>query len=122
MIITGRIFDILVHSEKYAQIVLKKKVNGKIVPVAIQVFGYWKDKAIKEQHLKPKDKIKGNIYMRSKLYNGKYYTDVYFKDIILVEQHVGLSDRNTLFSQPNEPEIIEEDGFTIDTASGEIIE
>ena len=123
MIITGRIFDILVHSEKYAQIVLRKKVNGKIVPVAIQVFGYWKDKALKEQKLKMKDKIKGNIYMRSKLYNGKYYTDVYFKDIILVEESVDI--KNTLFrEQPQEmPEAIIEDGdFVIDTSTGEIIE
>ena len=121
MIITGRIFDIVVHSEKYAQIVLKKKVNNKIVPVAIQVFGYWKDKALKEQHLKMKDKIKGNIYLKSKLYNGKYYTDIYFKEIILVESHYSMSNKNTLFENETQ-ELIEDGDFTIDSSTGEIIE
>ena len=42
MVITGRIFDIVIINEKVAQIVLKKKMNEKIVPVAISVFGYFK--------------------------------------------------------------------------------
>lgn len=86
MVIVGRIFDIVVLNDKVAQIVLRKKVSDKVVPVAITVFGYWKDRIINEMKLKPKDKIKGNVYMKSKLYNGKYYTDVYFKEVYLVEE------------------------------------
>ena len=67
-------------------IIIRKKDKDKIYPVAIKVMGYWKDKAIKELNLKPKDKIKGNIYMRSKLYNGKYYTDVFFREIFVIEK------------------------------------
>jgi len=86
MVIVGRIFDIVVLNDKVAQIVLRKKVSDKVVPVAITVFGYWKDRIINEMKLKPKDKIKGNVYMKSKLYNGKYYTDVYFKEVYLIEE------------------------------------
>jgi len=85
MVITGRIFDIVKVSDNVAQIVLKKKMKDKIVPVAITVMGYWKDKALKEMKLKPKDKIKGNIYLKSNLFKGKYYTDVFFREVYLIE-------------------------------------
>ena len=86
MVITGRIFDIVHISDKVAQIVLKKKDKDKFILVAISVFGFWRDKAINELKLKNKDKIKANIYMKSKLYNGKYYTDVYFREIYILEK------------------------------------
>lgn len=114
MVITGRIFDIVVLNEKVAQIVLKKKMADKIVPVAICVFGYWKDKAIKEMKLKPKDKIKANVYMKSKIYNGKYYTDVYFKDILLVEDAVEFTKRGSGLFQTDEG--------LVDTETGELID
>jgi hypothetical protein len=122
MVITGRIFDIKVISEKYAQIVLKKKMSDKIVPVAIGVFGYWKDKIIKEMKLKPKDKIKGNIYLKSNLWtdkNGveKYLTDIYFKEVYLIEE--GPRPMGSLFQQPTEEE---DDDIKFDPTTGEIFE
>jgi hypothetical protein len=121
MVITGRIFDIKVINEKYAQVVLKKKMSDKIVPVAIGVFGYWKDKIIKEMKLKPKDKIKGNLYMKSKLWtdkNGvdKYLTDVYFKEVYLIEE--GPRQMGNLFHQAEE----EDDDIKFDVETGEIFE
>jgi len=113
MVITGRIFDIVNISDKVAQIVLKKKMNDKIVPVAISVFGYWKDKALVDMKLKPKDKIKANVYMKSKIYNGKYYTDVYFKEVILVEEGARPMGGANLFNT--------DDGI-VDVETGEIIE
>lgn len=86
MIITGRIFDIVILNDKIAQIVLRKKDREKILPVSISVMGYWKDKALNELKLKPKDKIRGNLYLKSRLYNGRYYTDAFFREIILVEK------------------------------------
>jgi hypothetical protein len=86
MIYSGRIFDIVHINETVSQIILRKKDKDKIIPVAITVIGYWKDKAFKELHLKPKDKIRGNIYLKSRLYNGRYYTDVYFREIQLMEK------------------------------------
>jgi len=114
MVITGRIFDIVVLNEKVAQIVLKKKIADKIVPVAICVFGYWKDKAIKEMKLKPKDKIKGNVYLKSKIYNGKYYTDVYFKEVLLIEDAV-------VMKKP-ESGLFQTDEGLVDTETGELID
>lgn len=113
MIIVGRIFDIVVISEKVAQIVLKKKMNDKIVPVAISIFGFWKDKAINEMKLKGKDKIRGKVYMKSKIYNGKYYTDVYFKEIMLIEEAPKMMRSADLF---------ETDQGVVDTETGEIID
>ena len=112
MIYTGRIFDIIEVNDKVAQIVLKKKYKDKIVPVAITVFGYWKDKALKEIKLKMKDKIRGNIYLKSRLYNGKYYTDVSFNEIFLVEP--APVKMNGLFTET-------EDGY-VDIDTGELIE
>jgi hypothetical protein len=86
MVITGRIFDIVIINEKVAQIVIRKKDREKILPVSITVMGFWKDKALNELKLKPKDKIKGNLYLKSRLYNGRYYTDAFFREIIVVER------------------------------------
>ena len=63
MMITGKIFDIHILNDKSAQIILRKKLGDKVVPVAIEVFGYWKDKALNELKLKPKDKIRANFYL-----------------------------------------------------------
>ena len=113
MVITGSIFDIVVINPKVAQIVLKKKMNEKIVPVAISVLGYWKDRALNDMKLKLKDKIKANVYMKSKLYNGKYYTDVYFKEIMLVEEAPKVMNGSSLFNT--------EEGL-VDLETGEIME
>jgi hypothetical protein len=75
--ITARILTINVLSDKSAQIVLKKQVHGKQVAIAIEVYGFWKEKfdALK---LKPKDKITGTFYISSRLYKGKWYTNLNF--------------------------------------------
>lgn len=118
MVLVGRIFDIVIINDKVAQIVLRKKLNDKVVPVAISIFGYYKDKALKELKIKAKDKIKGNIYMKSKLYNGKYYTDIYFKDIFMVEKSI--PSNNTLFDTDRKNDI--EDLVMVDKNTGEIFE
>ena len=114
MIYTGRIFDIVHINDKVSQIVLRKKDKDKIVPVAITVAGYWKDKAFNELKLKPKDKIRGNLFLRSRLYNGKYYTDVYFREIQLVEKSVDTKSAGRSIFETDE-------GYVVDTDSGEVI-
>lgn len=120
MVIVGRIYDIVVINEKVAQIVLKKKMNDKIVPVAITVFGYWKDRALKEMNLKMKDKIKGNVYMKSKIYNGKYYTDVYFKEVYLVDETPPKPITAAAGDLFKENIVDTEDGM-VDTDTGEMV-
>lgn len=114
MVITGRIYDIVIVNDKVAQIILRKKMNDKIVPVAISVFGWWKQK-IHEMKLKPKDKIKANVYMKSKIWNGKWYTDVYFKEVYLIEEAPPPMSSKNLFSD----EFIDGDGNSIDLDTGE---
>jgi hypothetical protein len=119
MVIVGRIWEIKVVNDKVAHIVLRKKMNDKIVPVAISVFGYWKDK-IFEMKLKPKDKIKANIYMKSKEWNDKWYTDVYFREVYLIEKAPMAMNERNLFEM-NDTIIDDDTGFTIGEG-GEIIE
>jgi succinyl-CoA synthetase beta subunit len=113
MILQGKIFDIVIVNDKVAQIVIRKKLGEKIVPVAVSVFGYWKDKALNELKLKPKDKIKGNLYIKSKIFNGRYYTDIFYKDIILVEEHNA--------SVLTQSKMFDIDTEEIDQETGEII-
>ena len=114
MIITGRIFDIVHVSDTIAKIILRKKDRGKYELAAITVIGWWRDKAINELQLKPKDKIKANIRIRSKEVNGKYYTDVICREIYVVENSSGkYYPENTLFD--------EETGEVIDDETGEIL-
>lgn len=84
MDITGKIFDVVIINEKVAQVVIKKRVRKKTVPIAFTVFGYWKDKVVNELKLKKNDKIYANFYLESKLYKGKYYTDVTMRDIMVI--------------------------------------
>jgi|GEM_PF-1639662 len=84
MEITGRIFTINRLTDKSAQIVIKKQMDGKVVPIAIEVFGFWKEK-MEAMHLNKNDKISGKFYLKSNLYKGKYYTNIYFKSIEKVE-------------------------------------
>lgn len=122
---TGRIYEIITVGDKVSQIILRKKVKDKIVPVAISVFGYWKDKMV-AMNLKPKDKIRGNLYLKSKIWNGKYYTDVFFTAIDLLEKApVKINERNLFETQEeetvHEDEFVDDDGNLIDMGSGEKI-
>ena len=103
-VISGRIFEIIVVNEKVAQIVLNKKDSkGKVIPITISVVGFWKDKIM---NLKQKDKIRGNLYMKSNFYNGKYYTDVQFKEIDLIEPAPVKMGTTTLFVDKETGEIL----------------
>ena len=122
MLLTGRIFDIVIINEKVAQIVVKKKINDKIFPVAVSVFGYWKSKALEEMKLKMKDKIRGKLYLKSKIFNGKYYTDIFFKEIYLVEDFSNTINEG-LFKDEEDKEntFLETEDGTIDTETGELL-
>jgi hypothetical protein len=52
--------------------------------------------------------------MKSKIYNGKYYTDVFFKDILLVEDAVEFKKRDSGLFQTDEG--------LVDTETGELID
>ena len=54
--IVAKILVINRISEKSAQIVVEKQIKGKKTPIAINVFGFWKDK-MESLKLLPKEKI-----------------------------------------------------------------
>lgn len=113
MIYTGRVFDIVEESNLVAKIVLRKKIADKFVLVAVSVFGFWKDKLLIEQKLKKKDKIRANLYLKSRLYNGKYYTDVYFKEV-----HITESYNPSVITDPNQSEVFP----NFDAETGEVFD
>lgn len=94
MTITGKIFDVHKISDKEAQIVIRKKMGDKIVPVAINIFGFWYEKFL-QQGIANGDRIKANLYMKSKFWEKgqKYFTDVYFKDVVVIEFNEPFKDR-----------------------------
>jgi hypothetical protein len=113
MIYTGRVFDIVEESNLVAKIVLRKKIADKFVMVAISVFGFWKDKILLEKKLKKKDKIRATLYLKSRIYNGKYYTDVYFKEVDIVESY-----NPSVITDPNQAQV-----FTnFDQETGEVFD
>lgn len=126
-IMTGKIYDIVFIDEKKIQIILKKKSGNKVVPFAITVFGYYKDRAINDLKIKMRDKIRGNIYatfFKGKDKNGveRYYPDIIMQEIFIVEP-APVKMGGNLFDKANEDELIEEDeDVIIDTATGEIIQ
>jgi hypothetical protein len=77
--ITGRIICINNLNDKVAQVVIKKKIDGKVVAIAIDIFGIFKKK-MEDMKLRKNDKIYGVLHLKSNLYKGKYYTDVFFKE------------------------------------------
>ena len=97
-VITGRVLTIHKLSDKASQIVLKKTVKGKMTPIAIDVFGFWKDK-MEEMKLSKNDKIKGTVYVKSNLYKNKWYTDLYFKEIEWVQTKAKPSKNGYRYSE-----------------------
>jgi len=124
--ITGRILTIVKVSEKFSKIVLKKTFRGKQVPIAIGVWGDCKAK-MDELRLNKNDKIQGKVFPKSNLYNGKWYTDLYFLEIKRYVQKPkwnGLVD--TAQKPKNKPEELFDDlsngiGYIVDEETGEIL-
>jgi hypothetical protein len=104
-ILQGRILTINIISEKSAQIVLQKQVNRKKTPIAINIWGVSKFKmdALK---LQPKEKIEGRVYLKSNLYKGKWYTDLYFLDVFR-------SVDKPKYDKPKEQNMFEDEEFGI---------
>lgn len=128
--IIGRIFEIVEITPKFAQIVLKKKIDNKMSLCAFSVSGYWRDKALVELALKPKDKIKANFYHKSEknLERNRYYNDIFFKQIYLVEEAPApmkskllQSNEPDMFSQPAPAAAPARNVVSVDTETGEIL-
>lgn len=82
--ITGRVFDIELVNDKICRVILQKQVRGEKVPMAFAVYGKQRDLVLNQLKLKKKDKITANFDIKSRMYNGRWYTDVNLYNIELV--------------------------------------
>ena len=78
--IKGKIFLINKVSEKSSQIILRKKIRKKDVLIVISIFGFWKTK-FEEKGIQKNDTISGTVYSDAKLYNGKWYNNLFFNEV-----------------------------------------
>jgi hypothetical protein len=78
--LTGRIVEVVKISDRVSKIVIQKQVSGKKTAIAVEVFGLWKTK-VDELRLQKNEKIVGKLFLKSNIYNGKWYTDCYFKEV-----------------------------------------
>jgi hypothetical protein len=117
-VIQGRILTLNKLNDKSVQVVIKKQVKGKQTPIAIEVFGFWKDKmdALK---LQKNDKIQGKVFAKSNLFKGKWYTNLYFNEIIKCDDKPKFKNDvvdNSLFESGGVG-----NNYIIDETTGEII-
>jgi hypothetical protein len=126
--LTGRILTINVLSEKSVQIVIQKQIKGKKTPIAVVVYGYWKTK-VDELKLQKNDKIVGTLYIKSNLYKGKWYSDLYFNEVKRFVKKPKYNPITNTYETPNiknkENELFEDEeiiggGYCIDEKTGEI--
>ncbi len=115
--IKAKVFLINKISDKSAQIVLCKKIRDKNVLIIVSIFGIWKKK-FEEKGIKKNDTIKGTVYSDAKLYNGKWYNDLFFNEVIKSQPR----NRNR---QMEAQDLFSEGGignnFIVDEETGEIL-
>lgn len=84
MEISGKVFQIIEVNNFVVKLVIQKRVSGKQTPIALDALGHHRDEVLK-LGLKKGDKIWGRVQLKSKLHNGRYYTDVTIKDVQLLQ-------------------------------------
>ncbi len=82
--ITGRVFQIQEINEKVCKVVLQKQSRGEKVPMAFSALGKQRDAVINQLKLKPKDKIRFEFDIKSRLWNNKWFTDLNIFHIELI--------------------------------------
>jgi len=115
--ITGRIITIHRLSDKLAQVVIKKTIKGKLTPVAINIFGFWKDK-LDALKLQKNDKIVGRVFLKSNLYKDKWYTDFYFNEVKRWVKKPKYDPYTNSYQQPTNKD---QDLFDTNTDTNEVI-
>lgn len=108
MTIKGRIYDIVVKNDYVLQVIIRKKYYDKLEFVCLTAIGKWK-KNIEQLGLKPKDKIKGNIKLKSNQFNDKWYSDIMLCECVRDEKVVAA------------PKVKQTEQGLIDLETGELI-
>jgi hypothetical protein len=82
---SGTIYEIVEIDKDTIKIILSKRSFGKPYLSAVTYWGFWKNKAL-EQGIRPKDKIKTNVNVKSKEYNGKWYDSQVGSELYIVSK------------------------------------
>jgi hypothetical protein len=82
---SGTIYEIVEVDKDTIKIILNKRSFGKPYLSAVTYWGFWKNKAL-EQGIRPKDKIKTNVNVKSKEYNGKWYDSQVGRELYIVSK------------------------------------
>lgn len=90
----GTIYDIIEIDNDTIKVLLNKRDFGKPYLSAVTYWGYWKKKAL-EQGIGIKDKIKTNVVIKSREYNGKYYDQQQGRQIYIVSKAKYKVDKST---------------------------
>jgi RNase P/RNase MRP subunit p29 len=88
MTIEGKVFEILQSSEKMWEVVLRKKHKEKIVPISFLAFSFTIND-VKRLNIKPKDRVKIQFHLRSKMYGNRYYTSAVIDKIDILQRDAG---------------------------------
>ena len=81
MEITGRFVTVNAVSDKYAQLVISKTMAGKKRLISVSLFGWRKDKVIKELRPMKGDKVYATVFFETELWKGRYNTKIVLKEI-----------------------------------------
>ena len=105
-----------------------KQVKGKKTPIAVEVYGFWKTK-FDELKLQKNDKIVGTLYIKSNLYKGKWYNDLYFNEVKRFVKKPKYDPYTNTYEKPSiknsENELFNNEeilggGYCVDEETGEI--
>lgn len=94
MEITGRVFCVNELGPKVAQLVIKKKMAGKVRLLPITVLGYWRDQVVNVLKPLKNEKVNAVIVIEGKLFRGRYQTEIIAKRVSIerVEPTPGKDD------------------------------
>jgi len=91
MNIEGKVFDVIHRSDKVWEVVLRKKHKDKIVPISFIAFSFIIED-VKRLNIKPKDRIKIQFHLQSKMFNDRYYTSAIIDKIDMLLKDTGTSN------------------------------
>jgi hypothetical protein len=114
MNIEGKVFDLITRNEKVWEVVIRKKHKDKIIPISFVAFSYMIS-IVKALNIKPKDRIKIQFHLASKMFSERYYTSAIIDKIDILQRDMGTSN---MFHVENGDEAFDE----VDIETGEIFE
>lgn len=83
--ITGKVHLVHPKNDKSIQIVIKKRIKKKEILIALDVWG-WEKSNVEKLRLVKGDRIWAKLYIKSRIYNNKWYSDVYVEQVQRIDK------------------------------------